>query len=463
MAPLRGLYEELRGGEGGCAWEKWQLIFVLFIIMAAVSESTELFMTKYRTGSFSEYFSSAWNYFDLCSISMSIVIIIVWITTYFNKMAPFDMHPRYDVYASLDSLGRYLKINDDDNGQSDEFDAVLDAFTNMRHLTSFQVTYMMLHGLNSFLLIARMLKVCDFQPRMGILTRTLTVAASDLYHFFILLFLIFVGYGVTGHLVFGTTLEAFSEPFKSMYTLFNLMVFGDNSVAEDMFLLSESQGIAMGIVSMVFYMSYAVLVVLVLVNFLLAIIVDAFTVVKESIKESTSLNEEVWYYGKAIFNQNIRRSELHDDKILAMLKNLEVSEREHLKAQGTHPSIWEPCEDPAAAAAAANSKPAWKDKILITERRQKNVATRGSEVAQTLEDAAMHMDDVIEEKRHEQEMMPTPPEESCLCSSHITKRIMDKFGRDPSHNDAEDEKEAKRQQQQEILDILKLIQHKQIK
>eukprot|EP00854_Cymbomonas_tetramitiformis_P014424 gene14424-17054_t len=253
-------------------------------------------------------------------------------------MAPFSMEPRYHVYATLEGDARWMMLNERD-GVAEEFESVLRAFDAMELFTDFQcantlytqVTYMMLNGLNAFLLIVRILEVCDFQPRMGILTRTLAVAASDLYHFFVLLLLIFMGYSITGHIVFGATLESFSDIWKSAMTLFDIMVFGDNGISEDFLIIAESQGSTMRIVVIVYYVTYALLVVLILLNFLLAIIMDSFTVVKEGIKESVSLHEEICDYGKTIFRQKVSRRDEHDHKVLALLKNLQLAEHKHLQ------------------------------------------------------------------------------------------------------------------------------------
>jgi hypothetical protein len=38
---------------------------------------------------------------------------------------------------------------------------------------------------------------------MGLVTRTIQEAASDLFHFFILFFIVFVGYACVGSILFG--------------------------------------------------------------------------------------------------------------------------------------------------------------------------------------------------------------------------------------------------------------------
>ncbi|KAK3237827.1 hypothetical protein CYMTET_52123 [Cymbomonas tetramitiformis] len=298
-------------------------------------------------------------------------------------MTSFTMKPQYHVYTSLTNEARWLKLNENENGKSEEFDRVLDTFNEMNFLTDFQVTYMMLNGLNSFFFIIRLLKVCDFQPRMGILTRTIAMAASDLYHFFLLLLLIFMGYSITGHLVFGTTLKQFSRLLDSGYTLFNLMVFGDNSMAQDLFLLIESHGTAMGIVALSFYASYAMLVVLILLNFLLAIIVDAFTCIKESIKETTSLHEEIYQYTQNAVRQNIMKSQIADEIIVDALDDMQRAAEVHIQdLQGGAP---ESSSMKVGTPVEHEDEDFWENKFLLHNSDGRSMKFSGAKVRKTLE------------------------------------------------------------------------------
>eukprot|EP00854_Cymbomonas_tetramitiformis_P015579 gene15579-18470_t len=181
----------------------FEMMFLVLVMLSAVNEGREAYHIYQETGSVAGYFKSGWNYIDITSIGMNFVTLCLWINFIFTDARTFSMEPRYHAMASLTGKGRWLMRNQDN---VEDFDRVINRFQEMSRMTDFQVEYMMQNGLNSFFLIMRILKLCDFQPRMGIITRTLAVAASDLYHFFLLLFIIFIGYTITGHLLFGTTL-----------------------------------------------------------------------------------------------------------------------------------------------------------------------------------------------------------------------------------------------------------------
>ena len=52
-------------------------------------------------------------------------------------------------------------------------------------------------------MLMRTLKLMDFQPYLGVVTRSLSMAALSIIHFFILAFLIFFVFSVFAYSVFG--------------------------------------------------------------------------------------------------------------------------------------------------------------------------------------------------------------------------------------------------------------------
>ena len=60
------------------------------------------------------------------------------------------------------------------------------------------------------LFVLRLLKALDFQPRMALVTRTISNAFMDLIHFVALFAIIFLGYVVAGYLLFGHQFQSFS-------------------------------------------------------------------------------------------------------------------------------------------------------------------------------------------------------------------------------------------------------------
>jgi len=74
----------------------------------------------------------------------------------------------------------------------------------VKSIADFQDTYLSMSGVIVMLLILRLLKLLDFQPRLGLVTRTLARAAADLSHFSMLFVAVVGGFSITGHVLFGS-------------------------------------------------------------------------------------------------------------------------------------------------------------------------------------------------------------------------------------------------------------------
>ena len=70
-----------------------------------------------------------------------------------------------------------------------------------------QTVYVSLCGANLFLFLLRIFKLLDFQPRIGILTRTIGRALEDLSHFMLLMGIVLLAYSSMGHIIFGPTVS----------------------------------------------------------------------------------------------------------------------------------------------------------------------------------------------------------------------------------------------------------------
>ena len=129
----------------------------------------------------------------------------------------------------------------------------------------------------------------DFQPRLGVVTRSLWLAGPDLIHFAIVAGMVFVGYSMMAHLIFGNAIKAFATFGDSINTCFEILL-GNIDVNTDLRNLGGLQSVA----GALFFWSYELLVFMVLLNFLLAIIVDAFSEVKEKTHETVGIHTELY-------------------------------------------------------------------------------------------------------------------------------------------------------------------------
>lgn len=86
------------------------------------------------------------------------------------------------MYADLGSKARFLRLASPEGAG---LAAVRGRFHSLSVLGRLSTLYIMFHGLNIIFLVARFLKLCHFQPKLGLITRTISAASADLGHYFL--------------------------------------------------------------------------------------------------------------------------------------------------------------------------------------------------------------------------------------------------------------------------------------
>lgn len=253
---------------------------------------------------------------------------IVWWTFVLKHVRAFDINIRYDVYSDLNAQARILDLN----GDGSELRNAYSAFSNLQFLVQTLSWYYALNGINILLVIARILNLMHFQPRLGVVTRSLLLAGPDLLHFTVVAGIVFVGYAMMAHVIFGNVIDKFSTFQLSIDTCFEMLL-GEIGVNEDLKALTGLQGLA----GSLFFWTFELLVFMVLLNFLLAIIVDAFSVVKDNTAESTGLHEELgqmmrekW---RAMLGRMLNVHYIPSHRLSALLKHWAGSDLEETKTK----------------------------------------------------------------------------------------------------------------------------------
>jgi hypothetical protein len=104
-------------------------------------------------------------------------------------------------------------------------------------------------------------------------------AMDDLMHFVVLLTIVFTIYTVMGYIVFGPTIASFSTIGLASKTVFNMLI-GEFADTEDELLSQDVDSGPLLIPAVLFFYSFMFIVNLVILNFFLAIVVDAYSDVK---------------------------------------------------------------------------------------------------------------------------------------------------------------------------------------
>merc|ERR1740121_1482053 len=116
----------------------------------------------------------------------------------------------------------------------------------------------------------------EANPRLQLVTDTIMRASSELFHFLVVFSTIFIGFTMTAHILFGDELPQFSTLGRSTDTAFTTLLgdfdwYTEWSVADKNFTLPRTR-----ILLLVWFWLFEVSVLLILLNMLLAIIMDHY-------------------------------------------------------------------------------------------------------------------------------------------------------------------------------------------
>lgn len=125
---------------------------------------------------------------------------------------------------------------------------------------------------NCVLTYMKMFKYLQFSTRLSQLTHTLTEASEDLAGFLFMFLLVFMAYAFSFHMAFGMDVASFRDFTNSYFTLF-LIILGEFDF--------EELRLSNDLLGPLLFISYIVIVFLILFNMFLAIIGDAYVRVKE--------------------------------------------------------------------------------------------------------------------------------------------------------------------------------------
>ena len=264
-----------------------EVAFLVATVMDVLLELKDLLCRKRQGMTLSSYFASIWNYIDLMNILLMLYLSFIWLNFQTREFAVFAPMERFEVYNNINADARFLQFNEA------EIKQMLRFFSDTKNLSTLLSNYVTGSACALVLLIMRILKVLDFQERMGIVTRTITNAAVDLFHWLILFGLIFFLYVYMGFLIFGTAILSFSTVERSFQTCFGILL-GEIGVTEEMFNLPNKASVY------IFYYTFIMIVFFVLINVFLAIIVDAYVDVKNKAENSESLPKEVVMLSKSL-------------------------------------------------------------------------------------------------------------------------------------------------------------------
>jgi len=196
-----------------------------------------------------------------------------------------------------------------DGGTAEEEQAAAALHAAAGSMISFSAWYRLGVAWYNLVLMLRFFLAFGAEPRLAVVVNTLKAVSLDLLHFLGLFSPTFVAYVVSGNLLFGRRLEEFSTLRGSIGTCFRIVVeneFEWERLSEEHFYTTA-----------IWVWSFLLLVVLVMLNIVIAIILDVYNEVRQRIDSADSIFLSLLQMGQRAWNSRrwVRDGEL--DSILS--------------------------------------------------------------------------------------------------------------------------------------------------
>lgn len=178
-------------------------------------------------------------------------------------------------------------------------------------MTSFTTWYRLFITYLNLLLMVRCFVMFEFQPRLAIVIATLKATSIDLCHFLVVFVPTFLAYAIAGMCIFGRRVEEFSSVTRSIGTCFKIAIESEydwEKLSEEDFITSAS-----------WVWTFLLLIVLLMLNMVLAIIMDVYTEVRRAAGSSETVADNIRFLLKRIW---YRKEWISDDKLLEVLAEM---------------------------------------------------------------------------------------------------------------------------------------------
>jgi len=287
-------------------WWCWfvDIVWVILILKLFAEESIELMRHWRQLGCVkgTRVYMGPANAVDWVSILYAFVLIFFW-ALQLNKLAGLKSHVKQ--HSSYGTLGNF----DTDDARA-EFFSKVDSLVVDSHL------FRTMLAVYPFVIVSRFFKAFSSQPRLAMVTNTLSKAGVDIIHFGIVFLTVFVIFAVSALILYGQEMDEFANFSRALHNVF-LALIGDFDW-DAMTRVGRPQ-------SYLWFWSFVWLLNLVMLNMLLAIIMDVYTDVKGSIGNDA---ETLWSQSREIYVRwrDVRQG--HSIPLSTVLKALDPTDLE---------------------------------------------------------------------------------------------------------------------------------------
>ncbi|CAK9013325.1 unnamed protein product [Durusdinium trenchii] len=250
----------------------WEILFFGSIFTIFIEEVYEvvsgLLATRVRGRckcvSFFREYISVWNLIDWVSIILAFTLLGMWILTCEDRKA---------LQVAVEALIATCSSADQNTCQEYQ-EYVLDLASDAGQLAG-QTS--LVSSFYPFCILLRLFKTFSLQPRLAVVTRTLWASFADLAHFGIIFLSVFVTFVFMAMGFFGRTVEGYSSFHIAFVTLFRALM-GDL----DFDAMEEQAG---RVIAGIFHLAFMLTMLLILLNMLIAIIMDVYAETKRNVPD----------------------------------------------------------------------------------------------------------------------------------------------------------------------------------
>lgn len=253
------------------------IVFLLLVGYIFFGEAKEAMASLVLgCGEFVDYLQF-WNIVDWINITLTSQIVLLWV------LIVGAMHPK----PFLDLLDDDYKLKVDvmrlNTSQLDELDDCL------KHLRRLYLACHFMMAVNTASVVLKFFKAFESNLRLRVVTDTFKAALDDLVHFFITFSTIYLPFCLIAHIMFGSDIADFASIVASLNAGFVVLMgdFGWYVDATAGLVMSSTLPSGMPVfILMAWYWAYMFLMFLVLLNMLLAVVMEHYIKVVGKLNDS---------------------------------------------------------------------------------------------------------------------------------------------------------------------------------
>mmetsp|Transcript_43647 Transcript_43647/g.78470 ORF Transcript_43647/g.78470 Transcript_43647/m.78470 type:complete len:864 (-) Transcript_43647:186-2777(-) len=250
------------------------LILLLYVV---TNESKEVIRVIRASSSpwyraLQEDYIEYWNIVDWVSAGLAGWVVTMFIMLFVKTG---DINSEFESIAAIDMTSI---------GQAQYVGSVSNFFASMEGLMGIERWYRSSFCFYPIAVMLRLFKSFSAQGRLAVVTRTLSDAAPDMAHFFIVFFAVYFCLTVNSMLLFGQDIAGFATLDRAILSCFRAL-FGDFDWGE----VTESSLL----MAAMWFWIFVLVMSVTLLNFLLAILMDAYAIVKENSKDELTLMSQI--------------------------------------------------------------------------------------------------------------------------------------------------------------------------